>query len=275
MQNSKIAFIGGGNMAASIIAGLIEDGFNPDDIWVANPGQEKRDRLKANFGIHVTPDNHEAAQHCDVVIFSVKPQILPEVAKDLAADIAAKKPLVISLAAGILLDSLTRWLGSDVAIARVMPNTPALLGCGATGLYANALVSEFQREITESIFRSVGIVVWAKTEAEFDVIMVLASSGPGYMYLILDTMQQKAIELGLSAEDAKLLTLQQALGSAKVAFESAEDLDTLKQQMALEGGVTEQALKTLEAGGLSSLIGDAMEAALRRSKEIEEEFGKL
>lgn len=274
MKNSVITFIGGGNMASSLIGGLIADGCPSGNLWVTDPNQEKLDYLSSQFSINTTIDNNEAVAKSDVVVLCVKPQAMHEVTAGIANAVQDKKPLVISVAAGIRESNLQTWLGGNIAIVRVMPNTPALIQTGASGLFANANVSDDQCNLAESILRAVGLALWLDDENMMDVVTALSGSGPAYFFYVIEAMERAAIDLGLEQKTAHLLTLQTALGAAKMALESSEDIAELRRRVTSPGGTTEQAINTLQSGGLEKLFADALTAAANRSKELAIEFGE-
>ena len=273
-KNSTIAFIGGGNMARSLIGGLIAGGFDARNIWVADPNEEQRDALRQRFEVHAVTANQKAIEQAEVVILAVKPQVLKEVATDLAQAAQRRKPLVISVAAGIRTVSLETWLGGDLPIVRTMPNTPALVGSGATALYANERVSPPQRSLAESIMRAVGLALWLDDEARMDAVTALSGSGPAYFFLVMEAMESAGRDLGLPPETARLLTLQTAFGAAKMALESSEDSATLRARVTSPGGTTERAIQILQEGKIKELFGKALAAAQERSVELAEVLGK-
>ena len=274
MNNATLTFIGGGNMAASLVGGLIADGWDPARIRVADPDANQRERMAASHQVTTTPDNQAAVSDADVVVLAVKPQLLASVARDLAAGIAQQQPLVISIAAGIREANLRDWLGADTAIVRAMPNTPALVRSGATALYANPAVSEEQRSLAESILRAVGLAIWVEDEALMDAITALSGSGPAYFFLFMEALQAAGEEQGLSAETARLLTLQTAFGAARMALESSDDAGTLRHHVTSPGGTTERAIGMLQEGGLADLLSRAVQGAAERANELATEFGK-
>ena len=274
MNNAILTFIGGGNMAASLVGGLIADGWDPARIRVADPDANQRERMAASHQVTTTPDNQSAVGDADVVVLAVKPQLLASVARDLAAGIAQQQPLVISIAAGIREANLRDWLGADTAIVRAMPNTPALVRSGATALYANPAVSEEQRSLAESILRAVGLVIWVEDEALMDAITALSGSGPAYFFLFMEALQAAGEEQGLPAETARLLTLQTAFGAARMALESSDDAGTLRHHVTSPGGTTERAIGMLQEGGLADLLSRAVQGAAERANELATEFGK-
>lgn len=273
MKDVSIAFIGGGNMARSLIGGLIASGSDPTRLWVAEPDAGQREALRARFGIHTSADNPQIAALGDVVVLAVKPQVLRPVAEELAGVIQARRPLVISIAAGVREPDLGRWLGGETAIVRTMPNTPALVGSGATALFANSRATEEQRQIAESIMRAVGLTVWVGEERMLDAVTALSGSGPAYFFLLMEALEKIGVRLGLNPEVARLLTLQTAFGAAKMALESVESPATLRVRVTSPGGTTEQALTILRDGGMEPLVVRALEAARHRSVELGDLLG--
>jgi pyrroline-5-carboxylate reductase len=273
MNNISIAFIGCGNMARSLIGGLIADGCDPVRIQASDPSPSQRDALTNQFGIRTTADNDSAAGGADIVVLSVKPQILKQVSLALSDTVQRTKPLVISIAAGVREFDLSAWLGGEVPLVRTMPNTPALVGSGATALYANPLVSTIQRQRAESVLRAVGVTVWVEHEAQLDAVTALSGSGPAYFFLVMEALEQAGLALGLAPEHVRLLTLQTALGAAKMAMESAEGPATLRTRVTSPGGTTERAVAVLQEGRLEQLFVNALQAACQRSKELGELLG--
>lgn len=273
MKNVDIAFIGGGNMARSLIGGLLADGVAPERIWVADPSEAALQTHQAHFGVHATTDNQHAAQQAQVVVLAVKPQVCKDAAQALASILAQRPALVISVAAGIRERDLRAWLGTSTAIVRSMPNTPALVGSGATALFANPNVSTEQKNLAESILRAVGMTLWVEDESLMDVVTALSGSGPAYFFLVMEAMERAGTALGLPQATARLLTLQTAFGAAKMALESTEDIAALRRRVTSPGGTTEQAIKVLEERGLTAVFDEALRAAHRRSVELASLFG--
>ncbi|RKZ81378.1 MAG: pyrroline-5-carboxylate reductase [Candidatus Parabeggiatoa sp. nov. 1] len=273
MKNSVITFIGGGNMASSLIGGLLETDVAAENLRVADPDLEP---LAGQFPVQCYTDNLQAIDGADVVVLAVKPQILPEVAKSIATAIPTPPPLFLSIAAGIRMADLARWLGTNqsLPIVRVMPNTPALVRSGASALFANQQVSDIQRELAENILRAVGLTVWLEDETQMDAVTALSGSGPAYFFLVMEVLEKAAIGLGLPQESARLLTLQTAFGAAKMALESQEDAATLRAGVTSKGGTTEQAINTLQAGGLQDLFDQALQAAQQRALSLAKQFGE-
>ena len=273
MTDFTLAFIGGGSMARSLIGGLIADGWAPGRIQVADPDAARTTQLAERFPVITTRDNSEAIAGADAVILAVKPQILHEVATQIAPAIREQQPVVISVAAGIRETSLRDWLGDQTAIVRCMPNTPALVQSGATALYANARVSEDQRSLAETVMRAVGLALWVEDESQMDAVTALSGSGPAYFFLFMEALQAAATELGLAADTARLLTLQTAFGAAKMALESREDAATLRQRVTSPGGTTERAIEVFRQEGLETVALRALQAAAERSRELADELG--
>lgn len=273
MKRTPIAFIGGGNMARSLVGGLIKDGLPSASLTVAEPEPARREALARDFGIAVTRDGAQAAAAADIVVLAVKPQVIPSVARELARAVAEHQPLVISIAAGIRSTDLLRWLGGDAAVVRAMPNTPALLGCGATVLYAGPGVPDAQREQAEAILRAVGSVSWVEDEAAMDIVTALSGSGPAYFFLLAEAMADGAAALGLDRGQALLLAIETALGAARMALESDQDIAELRRRVTSPGGTTEAVLAALEAGGFREMVATALATGQQRSRELAERFG--
>ncbi len=268
MNDTRIGFIGGGNMAGALLHGLIEDGTPPERLLVAEPDAERRQRLAERFGIAVTADNAEVAAHADLVVLAVKPQVLEAVARALAPHLEARRPLCLSIAAGVRHGTLSQWLGGEVPLVRAMPNTPAMLRAGATGLYAPPEVSEAHRAAAEHVMRAVGLVIWVDDEALMDAVTAVSGSGPAYFFLFMEAMEAAARELGLDGDQARLLVRQTALGATRMALESELDLPDLRLGVTSPGGTTERAIAAFEAGDLRGLVKKALTAARDRSLEL-------
>ena len=273
MSTAKIAFIGAGNMAKAIIGGLIAEGYSPAQIIAAGPRMETLEKVQQQFGIDVTTDNGAAAAQADVVVLGVKPQMLKEVSLALR-DSLAHKPLIISLAAGITTASIASWLGEDQALVRCMPNTPSQLRAGASGLFANALVSAAQKASADAILGAVGIVQWLDDEALINSVTAVSGSGPAYFFLMMEAMIDAGVELGLTRECATELTLQTALGAAQLAKGSDCDVAELRRRVTSPKGTTEQAILSFERDGLRATVLNAMTACSNRAVELSELLGK-
>lgn len=261
-------------MARSLAGGLLNTGWGRDYLVVADPDSATRQTLEQALGVTTTENNLEAVNQADIVVLAVKPQVLPKVAKELANTIAEKRPLVISIAAGIRTDSLSNWLGKEVPLVRAMPNTPALIGSGATGLYASENVTPELRDEAESILRTAGLVVWVDNEDLMDVVTALSGSGPAYFFLVMEALESAAVKQGLRPETARLLTLETAYGAAKMALEDDEEPARLRQRVTSPGGTTEQAIQSFEDNNIRAMFEQALDAATRRSRELAELLGK-
>ena len=268
MNIQKIGFIGGGNMASSLISGLIASGHSPQHLWVSDINPDTLKALAENLNVNTSIRNDVIINEVDVVVLAVKPQTLSSVAKSAAALIQQKKPLVVSIAAGISQHNLSQWLGAETAIVRCMPNTPALVLTGATALHANARVTTEQRNLAENIMRSVGIALWVNDESELDAVTAVSGSGPAYYFLLMEAMEKAALDLGLSEVTARLLVQQTALGAAKIALESSESPEQLRKRVTSPGGTTQRAIETFEQGGFTELVSKALHAARDRSIEM-------
>jgi pyrroline-5-carboxylate reductase len=268
MNIQKIGFIGGGNMASSLVSGLIASGHSPQQLWVSDINPDTLKALAENLNVNTSASNDSVINEVDVVVLAVKPQVLSSVAKSAAALIQQKKSLVVSIAAGISQHSLSQWLGAETAIVRCMPNTPALVLTGATALHANAKVTAEQRNLAENIMRSVGIALWVKDESELDAVTAVSGSGPAYYFLLMEAMEKAALELGLSEVTARLLVQQTALGAAKIALESSESPERLRKRVTSPSGTTQRAIETFEQGGFTELVSKALHAARDRSIEM-------
>lgn len=268
-----LAFIGAGNMARAIIGGLLANGYPADHIWATEPDATRLEDLKAD-GLNTTTDNNQAVIAADVVVLAVKPQVLKPVSEAMAASVQQRQPLIVSIAAGILSTSLDRWLGGNCAIVRSMPNTPALVQTGATGVFANKQVSSEQRQQTETILDATGITLWVETEDQLDAVTAVSGSGPAYYFLMMEAMIDAGKKLGLSEETATQLTLQTALGAAKMAKSSDVDPAELRRRVTSPNGTTEQAIKRFLEGGLPALVDEALIACNDRSVELAKELGE-
>ncbi|CAG1769815.1 pyrroline-5-carboxylate reductase [uncultured bacterium] len=268
MKAKKIGFIGGGNMASSLLNGLIASGHAPDQLWVSDISEDTLSQLAASLNVNTSTNNDDVLNQVDVVVLAVKPQIMADVAQRAATLVKQRKTLIVSIAAGIKQSSLSQWLGEETAIVRCMPNTPALVLTGATALHANRKVSHKQRDLAENILRSVGIALWVEDENALDAVTAVSGSGPAYYFLLMEAMEKTALELGLSAETARLLVQQTALGAAKIALESSESPEQLRKRVTSPNGTTQRAIETFDQGGFSELVSKALHAARDRSIEM-------
>lgn len=271
MDNQKIGFIGAGNMARSLIGGLISSGVKSNNLFAADPNKDIRNALTSDFSIQTFSENQELVENCDVIVFSVKPQALKTAAAALKAN---DSTFYLTIAAGIPSESLNNWLGGNKSIVRAMPNTPSLVLSGASGLFANSHVSEEQKEIAESILRAVGLTVWVEKEKQLDAVTALSGSGPAYFFMVMEAMEKAGEKLGLPADTARLLAIQTGFGATKLALEVDDDPSELRQKVTSPGGTTEQAIKTFEEQGLVDMFYKAMKAARDRAEQLAEELGQ-
>ncbi|MCK5810313.1 MAG: pyrroline-5-carboxylate reductase [Cocleimonas sp.] len=266
----KITFIGAGNMAQSLISGLFKDEASIA-ICVTDPVEAQLEVVRNNWPEVITScDNLQAIKNTDAIILAVKPQLMQQVCEPLQDAVQQMQPLVISIAAGITEANLSAWLGGGlgVPVVRCMPNTPALVQAGITGLYANELVSEEQHNLAETILRAVGSTLWFDEEEKLNAVTAVSGSGPAYYFLVMEAMQIAAEKLGLSQSDAQLLVSQTAFGAAKLALESPDVPAELRKKVTSKGGTTEVAIQELMQGGLVELFDTAMSAAAKRSEEL-------
>lgn len=267
----KLGFIGGGNMAAAMIGGLIQKGFSGNDIVVVEALAERRAWLAEAFGVGVEAQAL-ACLDADVLVLAVKPQQL----KAVASALPPLKPgqLVLSIAAGIRAGDIARWLHGHAAVARAMPNTPALVGAGVTGIYPQPGVSTAQKAQAGQILEAVGTVVWVADEGQIDAVTAISGSGPAYVFLFIEALEQAGIDLGLPAETARLLSLQTFFGAAALAIKDQSPPAELRARVTSKGGTTERGILALEEGGVRYAIGLAARAAAERAREMADQLGK-
>ena len=264
----KITFIGAGNMASSLAGGMIAKGMDPINVTLSDINEQQLQNVRKQLQVNTTRDNINACQKADVVVLAVKPQVMGEVLSPLKELFEQRKPLVMSIAAGITLTQLESWIGADTPIVRCMPNTPALVETGATGLYANANVSQAQREQARSIMGAVGLALWVDNEDQIDAVTAVSGSGPAYFFLVMEAMIAAGKALGLSEQVAKQLTLQTALGSAQMAITSDVEPAELRRRVTSPGGTTERAIGIMEDQQLRDIFTEALQGAYQRSKEL-------
>jgi len=272
MSKTRIAFIGAGNMAASLIGGLRAKGLDAAQIRASDPGEETRARVSAEHGIEVFAENAQAIEGADVVVLAVKPQAMKTVCEAIRPSLKPGQ-LVVSIAAGITCASMNNWLG-DQPIVRCMPNTPALLRQGVSGLFATAQVSAEQRQQAQELLSAVGIALWLNEEQQLDAVTAVSGSGPAYFFLLIEAMTAAGVKLGLPAEIAAQLTLQTALGAAHMAVSSDVDAAELRRRVTSPAGTTEAAIKSFQADGFEALVEKALGAAAHRSAEMAEQLGR-
>ena len=263
-----IAFIGGGNMARSLIGGLVARGRDASTIRVAEPVPALRDALANDFGVATFEHAAEAAAGATVWLLAVKPQVMRAVCAELADLARVQAPVVVSIAAGITSAQLDRWLGGGVAVVRTMPNTPSLLGQGVTGLYAREAVSDTQRAQAQALLQAGGPTVWIDDESKMDAVTAVSGSGPAYVFLLAEAMQAAAERQGLPAEAASLLVRQTIAGAAAMLMQAGEPPQTLRARVTSPGGTTQAAIETFQAGGFEALVDRAIEAATDRGRQL-------
>jgi pyrroline-5-carboxylate reductase len=276
MKNEmKICFIGGGNMAGALIGGLAGRLTAGANIHVVDPNPDALQRLQQQFGVSVAPRVDAAGSAvagCDVIVLAVKPQQMKEVAAQLKPHVSAQ--LVLSIAAGIRAVDLSRWLNGHRAIVRTMPNTPALIGKGITGMVAMAGVSQDQHDAADAIMRAVGETVWIDDESLIDAVTAVSGSGPAYVFYFIEAMQQAAFEMGLTPEQGNALAIATFAGAAELVAHSADPVSLLRERVTSKGGTTYAALTSMETSGVKQAIVTALKAAAARGKELGEEFGR-
>lgn len=267
-QSARIAFIGAGNMATSLVGGMLARGFDASQLTMTDISGERLQQLKAQYGVAVTGSNADAARDADVILLAVKPQQMAEVCAGLAPALQGRQPLVVSIAAGIPIAKIQGWLGGNVAVVRCMPNTPALVQMGATGLYASAQVNAAQRALAQSMLDAVGIALWLDSEDQIDAVTALSGSGPAYFFLVMEAMIAAGRALGLDENMSRQLTLQTALGAAQMAITSSDDPAELRRKVTSPGGTTQAALNVFEAAQTRDIFLKALLAARDRSREL-------
>jgi pyrroline-5-carboxylate reductase len=265
---SRIAFIGGGNMARSLIGALVGAGAGAGSIVIAEPDEALRHALASDFGVATHTDNAAAVAGADTIVLAVKPQVLHDVCVALGPAIGEAKPLVLSIAAGIRIDQIETWLGRKLPVVRAMPNTPALVGAGATGLIANSRVDASARARADAILGAAGRTAWLEDEALMDTVTALSGSGPAYFFLLVEALEEAAVAQGLPRETARLLASQTCLGAGRMLVEGGEAPAKLRERVTSPNGTTAAALATFDAGGFRELVKDAVDAATRRGREL-------
>ena len=263
-----IAIIGTGNMGEALLSGLIASGHPRENLVTSDPSEDRLTQIKARWGVKTSQNNRDAIVDAPIILFAVKPQQLKEVILEQKNLILEKKPLIISIAAGVGESTIRSWLNEDIAIVRAMPNMPALIQTGMTALFANKHVSQENRNLAESVLRAVGVTVWMTEEAQMDIATAVSGSGPAYFFYIMEALQEAGVSLGLSENVARLLTIQTAFGAARMVLESDETLATLCKQVISKGGTTEQAIQIFEKSHLKAIFKDAVNQACSRSQEL-------
>ena len=264
-----VGFIGAGNMATALAGGLLAHNFSPERLAMSDPRPQALEEHAAK-GIFTTHDNIELVRRSDVVVLAVKPQVVTEVLIPLRAIWQERQPLLLSIAAGITLSGLQNLLGGHLAMVRAMPNTPALVQCGASGYFCSDAVQEAQRRQAHEILAAVGVALRVEQEELMDAVTALSGSGPAYCFLVMEAMQAEGMALGLDERTARALTLQTALGAAQMAVTSAVGVDELRRRVTSPGGTTEAALAVMNGKGLKDIFAQAMQAACSRATELGE-----
>lgn len=277
-EGIKIAFIGGGNMASALISGLANTLTAGANIRVIDPNPAALETLRTRFGVDTAASCAAGLAGFDVIVLAVKPQSMREVAAQLLPQLAASlagggQPLILSIAAGIRSVDLSRWLGGYQAIVRCMPNTPALIGLGITGMVSAGTVSAEQKQAADAIMNAVGTTVWLADETLIDPVTAVSGSGPAYVFYFIEAMQQAALEMGLSSEQGTQLALATFVGAAQLAAQSTEPVALLRERVTSKGGTTHAALVSMEQAGVKQAIVDAVKAAAQRGKELGEQLG--
>ena len=273
-MNYSAAFIGGGNMGGALIRGLIAKGLPAERISVGEAVQARRIALADELGVHVSADNREIVEGADLVVLAVKPQDMATTVRVLAPGLARRRPLVLSIAAGIRVADIQGWCGPGIAVVRAMPNRPALNNAGASALYAPAGLTPEQRKLAEDALAAVGTAVWVNEEDALDVVTALSGSGPAYFFLLAELMTDAAVNLGLARESAQELAIQTLFGSGRMARDSDGDLARLRAEVTSKGGTTEAALRVFDASNLRGIVAAALKAATDRGREMAQAFGK-
>jgi len=272
-SSARIAFIGGGNMARSLIGGLIRAGAEPASLTVGEPDSNLAQALVRQFGVAASSANADAVRDASIWVLAVKPQVMKTVCEALRDAALARRPLIISIAAGIRVEQIEGWLGGDVAVVRCMPNTPSLIGAGANGLYANARASAEQRDQAERILQAAGTTSWIDDQALMDTVTALSGSGPAYFFLFVEALENAAVAQGMPRETARALAIQTCLGAGRMLAEDGAAPAELRQRVTSPNGTTQAALDSFSADGFAATVARAIAAATRRGREMSEEFG--
>jgi pyrroline-5-carboxylate reductase len=267
-----IAFVGGGNMARSLIGGLVHAGVDAKTISVAEPNADLRSTLSRDFGVAAHATGIDAALNADVVVLAIKPQVMKPVCESLSAIAQSRRPLIVSIAAGIRIAQIDAWFGGGQAVVRAMPNTPALIGAGASAMCANANVSATQRVVAQAILAAAGLAEWVADEALMDTVTALSGSGPAYFFLLVEALEDAAVAQGLPRETARALAAQTCLGAGRMLRESGEAPSVLRQRVTSPNGTTQAALESFEADHLRAIVARAVTAATLRGGELSAQF---
>jgi pyrroline-5-carboxylate reductase len=269
----RIAFIGGGHMTTSLLGGLVRQGAQPETLAVSDPVPAQLERLAREYGVQCSADNREVVADADLVVLAVKPQDMAQAARSIAPLVAERRRVVVSIAAGIRLADLARWLGDGIPTVRAMPNRPALIGAGISALVAGAGVTTGDRAAVERLMSAAGETAWLDDESQMDAVTAVSGSGPAYFFLLVEALESAGVELGLPPETARRLAVETARGAGRMAAESGEAPSVLREQVTSKGGTTAAALEVLEDAGVRGIFARAVAAAARRSAELAEQFG--
>lgn len=273
MQHRNITFIGAGNMAGAIVAGLVDGGYPAQSISVCAPSATHRDQLAEQYGVKSSSDNAACAAAAEVVVLAVKPQLMASVCDELRGQVDFHGKLVLSIAAGVSVTRFCELLGEDLNIVRIMPNTPSLVGKGMSGLYAPDYVSAADRDFTADLMRSVGKICWVEQEAGINQVIAAAGSAPAYFFLFMEAMQQELERQGMAADKARLLVQQAASGAAALVEASPDEgIGTLRERVTSKGGTTAEALRVFNEQKLPEIVAEAMQAAIARAQDMEKQF---
>jgi pyrroline-5-carboxylate reductase len=269
----RIAFIGGGHMTTSLVGGLRARGAAADELCVSDPVAAQRERLEFDFGVRTTPANAEAVREAALVVLAVKPQDMAAAAQSIAAELATRRRIVVSIAAGIRIANLLHWLGRGTPVVRTMPNRPALIGAGITAACAGPGVDHADRAAVERVLSTAGPLVWLDDESQMDAVTAVSGSGPAYFFLLVEALEDAGAALGLPRDVARQLAAHTALGAGRMVTESSDPPARLREQVTSKGGTTAAALDVLERAGLRAIFAEAIAAAARRSAELADQFG--
>ncbi len=274
MNNTNLAFIGAGNMANSLIRGLLAKKFNSAQIAVSDVNQAQLQKMQNTLHVNIFTDNNKAIENADIVVLAVKPQVTKSVVLEIRETLKKNSIMTISVAAGVREKSISAWIGANQPIIRCMPNTPALIGAGASALYANASTTKQQRSLAETILQTVGTTAWVENEALLDAVTALSGSGPAYFFLLVESMIEAGIKLGLDKKLAENLAQQTAFGAAKMLRETTDTACQLRANVTSKAGTTEAAINTFEAENLRETVYNSMHSAYKRSIELGRQLGE-
>ena len=272
-QHRTIAFIGAGNMTQSIVGGMVASGYPADAIFVSNPSTGKLEKIAAELGVHTSQDNAEVANKADVIVLAVKPQLMADVCaalREQVTDLTDK--LIVTIAAGIRISKYRQYLGDDIRMIRVMPNTPSLVGKGMSGLVADDRVDDSDKRFITTAFDGVGATLWVSDEDELDILGAVAGSGPAYFFEFMASLQKAAVALGFDRDKARHMVQQTALGAAEMAIHSELELEDLRKQVTSKGGSTAKGIEQYQAYDIDKISADAVKAAVKRNQEMAELF---